>query len=281
VTEFPTSDRQDAVPREALPRAGRHLVAASVPAAFVLVFATGAAAWLPVLMVALIVGRLWAEVFARIQHRPVDPVWLPAAWLFSLLLPAGSPLALAALGLSFGLVFGCYAFGGSGRYLVNPALLGLVFLGIAYPKLLGSAVWLPDAAIGTPAVALTLASFVGAGYLIYVRVAAAPIVAGGLIALVAAAAPNGLMAWSPHLLLGNFALVLAFVSTDPTTRPRTVAGRWVYGALFGALTVVLRSSNPDHPEGTFAALLLPSLCVPLIDRLAGALHRLSRRAKNV
>jgi Na+-transporting NADH:ubiquinone oxidoreductase subunit B len=281
VTETPTNGSHGAARGADLPRAGWHLIGASAPAAAVTVLAAGPVDRLALLVVALVVSRAWAEIFARTRRRPVDPAWLPAAWLFALLLPAGSPLALAALGMSFGLVFGCYAFGGTGRYLVNPALLGLVFLGIAYPDSPGPAAWLAEAAIGTPALASALASLAGAAYLIYARLAAAPVVAGGLAALAAAAAPNGLMTVSPHLVLGNFAFVLAFVATDPTTRPRTVVGRWVYGALFGALTVVLRIRNPDHPEGAFAALLLASLCVPLVDRIAGALRAVRGPAKDV
>ena len=38
-----------------------------------------------------------------------------------------------ALGMSFGMVVGKLIYGGSGRYLVNPALLGLTFLAFSYP----------------------------------------------------------------------------------------------------------------------------------------------------
>jgi Na+-transporting NADH:ubiquinone oxidoreductase subunit B len=262
-------------------------------------FATGTVFWLPLLIACLAVSFGWARLFAKSMGQPIDPGWLPVAWLFSLTLPATAPLGLTAIALSFGLIFGCHAFGGTGRYLVNPALLGIVFLGFGYPALTAPDAMLPGSqalstwalvamngvdaarvqgvelvasfagdelgAIGTPS---AIACLAGAVYLVAVRAASAPIVAGGLLGLIGASAAGASLAWTWQLALGNFAFALAFLATDATTRPATLAGRWIYGALFGALTVVLRTANSAHPEGSWAALLLASLCIPLIDRIA-------------
>ena len=69
-------------------------------------------------------------------------------------------------------------------------------------------------------------------------------------------------------MFGSFAFALAFVATDPTTTPVTRPGRWTFGIAFGALTIVIRMLNPEHPEGTLFALLLASLLTPLADHLA-------------
>ena len=248
---------------------GRHLLIASLPAALIRAYDLGAQsrAWLLMLLCALAVSFGWAAVFARLRGRPVDPVWIPAAWLFSLMLPPTVPLGFAAVVLSFGLVFGCHVFGGSGRYLVNPALLGVVFLAIAYPTVAGT-----DASIGSEVdairIASVIASLIGAVYLVALKQASASIVAGGLIALTAGGALDSEMSWTAHLAAGHFAFALAFVATDPTTRPGTVSGSWVFGALFGLLVVAFRTLNPAHPEGSWAALLLASLFIPLIDHVA-------------
>lgn len=258
--------------------------------------ATGLGFLLPLLAVSLIVSRIWAEVFARLRRRPLDPGWHLTAWLFALLLPATMPPAYAALGLSFGAVFGSHVFGGSGRYLVNPALLGIVFLVLAYPPLTAAGAWLPGADavsswaavnrdglaaaggqgtglgalfLGNEAGALgatsALACLLGAAWLVGARVAAFSVVAAGLAGLAVAAAASDGLPWTWHLALGNFAFLLAFVATDTSVRPTTGGGRIAYGALFGALTVAIRTANPDHPEGTWFALLLAMLCVPLLD----------------
>jgi Na+-transporting NADH:ubiquinone oxidoreductase subunit B len=90
---------------------------------------------LPLLGVVLLVTLFWELLFANRAGHGIDPGWLMTAWLFVLLLPpAVSPL-LAAVGVSFGVVLGGHIFGGSGRYVVSPALLGVLFLSVGYPGL--------------------------------------------------------------------------------------------------------------------------------------------------
>ena len=250
----------------------------------------------PLIGIAVLVSYFWASLFSRARARPLDSGWFVHAWLFSLLLPPTMPPGFAAIALSFGLVFGCHVFGGTGRYLVNPALLAVIFLTFAYPAQLDSMVttWSIIAAggaeaatnsgtslfdaligreagpIGTPSV---VAAFFGALYLVVTRTVSPLIIAAGLAALLLSAAILGALAWPWHLALGNFAFVLAFVATDSSTQPRTITGKLVFGALFGALTVVVRTADPAHPEGTLAALMFASLVIPLIDRLAESRHR--------
>lgn len=260
-------------------------------------FATGAVFWLPLLGIALIVSFAWSCAFARAMHRTIDPVWLPAAWLFSLILPASTPIGTAAIALSFGLVFGCHVFGGTERYLINPALLAIVFLGVGYPALAAPDAVLPggvalstwsviaatsvepaqlqgigllDAAIGDEIGAIgttsAIASLVGAAYLIGVRAAAPLIVVGGLLGLIAAGMIGASVPWAWHLAIGNFAFALAFVATDSTICPATRPAQLLYGGLFGAVVIAMRIADPAHPEGTWSALLLATLCIPLIER---------------
>lgn len=94
--------------------------------------------YLPVFFLALGVSAFWEALFATTRHKPLGEGVLLTPWLFSLMLPAGVPLAQAALGISFGVVVGKLIYGGSGRYLVSPALLGVVFLLIAYPAVFTS-----------------------------------------------------------------------------------------------------------------------------------------------
>ena len=110
---------------------------------FLLSIAVGASFFVPLLITVAVTSRAWAEVFSRVRGREIDEGWFLSAWLYVLLLPATLPLHYAALGFSFGAVFGCYVFGGTGRYIVNPALLGLAFISISYPDLFAQNQWLP------------------------------------------------------------------------------------------------------------------------------------------
>jgi hypothetical protein len=105
--------------------------------------ALGASFIVPLLVSVALASRFWAVVFSRTRRRPIDPGWFVSAWLFSLLVPATLPLHYAVIGYSFGAIFGCYVFGGSGRYIVNPALLGVAFLSISYPDLFAHDRYLP------------------------------------------------------------------------------------------------------------------------------------------
>jgi Na+-transporting NADH:ubiquinone oxidoreductase subunit B len=109
--------------------------------------------FLPVIAVALAVGAFWEVLFARLRKKPVDEGLLAIAWLFALMLPATVPMYQVALGMTFGIVIGKLIFGGSGRYLLSPALLGLVFLVFSYPNLLsGEGAWVPLAGYDQPTV---------------------------------------------------------------------------------------------------------------------------------
>jgi Na+-transporting NADH:ubiquinone oxidoreductase subunit B len=233
------------------------------------VLLTGTAHMAPRLGLALIVSLSWAFLFARLRDRPLDPGWLYSGWMFILLMPAAVPMPLLCLGLSFGLLFGCHVFGGTGRYFVNPVALGGVFLLISYPVAMNLD-WLPggeELTTWPPGAVLAAACMAGALLLVLLRLASWQILAGGLIGMLATALLFDSMPWYWQPLLGNFAFVLAFLATDPTTTPETRAGRWALGLAFGAITVAIRMLNPEHPEGSLFGLLLASALAPLIDHL--------------
>ena len=115
----------------------------------------GAAYFLPVYLVTLVVGGFWEVLFAQVRGREVNEGFLVTSLLFALILPPTIPLWQAALGISFGVVIAKEVFGGTGRNFVNPALAGRAFLYFAYPaQNSGDTVWVAvDAVSGaTPAV---------------------------------------------------------------------------------------------------------------------------------
>lgn len=273
---------------------GRHLRAEGMAAAGQTVFGdfvAGVGAFMPLLAVALAVSLAWGAVFARLRDRSLDPAWFLSAWLFVLLCPHDLPLAGVVAGVSFGVVFGLHVFGGTGRYLVSPALLGAVFIQLAYPGWFDGAAWLTSGQGGWPlfvgfeagpfATTSEVLSLLGATILVYFGAASWRIIAGGVVgALLMASLPGALPLGYEHLLLGQLMFCLAFVATDPSAAATTRSGRWIYGALIGALTVLFRVADPAHPEGTLLACLAAALFAPLIDTLVIRLqvYRYSRRA---
>ena len=271
-------------------------------------FFIGLLYFLPILLVTLAIAMFWDIVFSTVRRRPVDEGMLATVWLFALIMPANAPLLRVGFGITFGYVVGKLIYGGSGRYLVCPALLGYAFLLFAYPDLLfGESAWVPVPGVErTPALELAAAGGVeavqragytpwdlflgarpgsigatsvlgcllGAVYLVFTGAASWRIMLGALLGMIGTVALfNGIagddvvfqIPWTWHLIIGGFAFGVVFFATDPVTAAMTNPGRWVYGALVGLLTVVIRVTNPSYNEGVLFAVLLASLFSPVID----------------
>lgn len=98
--------------------------------------------FLPIYLTTLIVGGLWEVLFATVRNHEVNEGFLVTSMLYTLTMPPEMPLWMVALGISFGVVIGKEAFGGTGKNFLNPALTGRAFLYFAYPaEISGDQVW--------------------------------------------------------------------------------------------------------------------------------------------
>lgn len=121
----------------------------------------------------------------------------------------------------------------------------------------------------------TLACLLGAAFLIYTRIASWRIMGGVFLGMVGTSLllnaigsdTNAMFAmpWHWHLVLGGFAFGMVFMATDPVSAAHTDLGRWIFGALIGFMTVIIRVINPAYPEGIMLAILFANLIAPLID----------------
>ncbi len=69
------------------------------------------------------------------------------------------------------------------------------------------------------------------------------------------------------LLGGSFLFAAFFMITDPVSASQsTDTGRWIYGAMFGILTVLIRTFS-TWVEGVTFAILLANMFAPLLDTL--------------
>ena len=68
-----------------------------------------------------------------------------------------------------------------------------------------------------------------------------------------------------HFVLGGFAFGTVFMATDPVSASMTETGKWFYGGLIGAMTILIRAINPAFPEGIMLAILFGNVFAPLID----------------
>ena len=263
----------------------------------------GLAYFIPLYITVFGAGILFEIWFASVRGHEVNEGFFVTSILFTLTLPANTPLWMAAVGIIFGVVIGKEVFGGTGKNFLNPALTGRAFLYFAYPaQMSGDAVWvavdgytratpLGNAAIGADygvewwdafvgmmpgsfGETSTLAIGIAGLILLATRIASWRVMAGVLLGMVVTASlfnlissSNPMFAMTPlwHLVLGGFAFGMVFMATDPVSAAMTNTGRWIYGLMIGLMCVLIRVVNPAFPEGMMLAILFGNLFAPLID----------------
>lgn len=136
-----------------------------------------------------------------------------------------------------------------------------------------------DAFFGNQAGAIgetsTFAILIGGIFLLVTGIASWRIVVGSIAGMVATSLlfnaigsstnPMFAMPFWWHFVLGGFAFGTFFMATDPVTAAVTNRGRYIFGALIGVMTVLIRVVNPAFPEGIMLAILFANIFAPLID----------------
>lgn len=89
---------------------------------------------LAVIAVSYAFGGLVEVAFSVGRKKPLYEGFLVTGLIFPLILPPTIPLWMVALGVIFGVFFGKEVFGGTARNIFNPALVGRVFLSLAFPE---------------------------------------------------------------------------------------------------------------------------------------------------
>lgn len=137
----------------------------------------------------------------------------------------------------------------------------------------------------------TLAILLGACVLLVTRIASWRIMLGVFLGMVATAMlfnaigsdsnPAFATPWYWHFVLGGFAFGMVYMATDPVSASMTNTGKWIFGALIGFMTVLIRVVNPAYPEGIMLAILFANLFAPLIDYFVVKANIARRRARGV
>lgn len=136
----------------------------------------------------------------------------------------------------------------------------------------------------------TFAILLGAIVLLWTRIASWRIMLGVCLGMIATSTlfnligsdtnPMFAMPWYWHFVVGGFAFGMVFMATDPVSASMTNQGRWIFGALIGLMTVLIRVVNPAFPEGIMLAILFANLFAPLIDHFFVQAN-IKRRVKRV
>lgn len=109
------------------------VVWAMTPAMFASIYLYG---WRAVVVILLSyvfgVGTEW--VFAAVRKEEINEGAFVTCMIYPLILPPTLPLWMVPIGIVFGILFGKEAFGGTGKNIFNPAMLGRLFVALAFPS---------------------------------------------------------------------------------------------------------------------------------------------------
>lgn len=108
------------------------VIIAAAPAAIASIYFYGWRA-VAIILVSYICGGIAEVVFSIIRKEEITEGFLVTGLLFPLTLPPTIPLWMVAVGVVVGVILGKAVFGGTGKNVFNPALVGRVFLIITFP----------------------------------------------------------------------------------------------------------------------------------------------------
>ncbi|MGL4779285.1 MAG: RnfABCDGE type electron transport complex subunit D [Bacteroidales bacterium] len=213
-------------------------------------------------------------------------------------LPSNIPLWIVVIGALVAIGVGKMSFGGLGNNILNPALVGRVFLLISFPVQMTT--WpIADATnrftsldVETGATPLSLIKF-GASDQVNLWDAITGMISGsmGEISVIALLLGLFYMLWKKiitwhvpvsifagvvvlslvtglnplvQLATGGLMLGAIFMATDYVTSPMSHKGMLIYGFMIGAITIIIRKFGA-YPEGVSFAILLMNAATPLIN----------------
>jgi len=137
----------------------------------------------------------------------------------------------------------------------------------------------------------TLAILLGAVILLVTRIASWRIMLGVFLGMCAMSTllnqlgsesnPAFATPWYWHFVLGGFAFGMVYMAIDPVSASMTNIGKWIFGAMIGVMTVIIRVVNPAYPEGIMLAILFANLFAPLIDYYVVKANIARRRGRGV
>jgi len=253
-------------------------------------------------LISVICAFLVEIIFSKFRKKPFDRFFIITPLLFTLLLPPTATLWMAAIGSTFGVFFGKAVFGGLGKNVFNPALLGRLFLSFAFPPLMLTN-WVDPATnelitAATPLnilnrnlefpythLQLLLGNVPGsagetfrigiilAGFLLIIFKVIdwkIPVVYVGTVFVINLA---GNMLDSSRfsdpvlsILTGALLLGAFFLATDPVTSPVFSYSKIFYGIGLGIITVIIRNFGAFN-EGVMFAIILMNAVSPLLDSM--------------
>lgn len=226
---------------------------------------------LALLIPALAIVLIWDAVFAALRRRPLAPLGVTTAVVFTVLAPLDASIWQQFVVLSIGTALGELVFGGRGFGFLSAPAVALALWVLSFPSV----------PLAAPSLAVSIATVPGAVVLLGMGLLSWRLAVSFLLVLLVLVWLNGHGITLETVLLPLFALT--FLIADPNASSATQMGRIVQGALAALLVTVFNPATMDlvSTEALVFAALLASLAAPLIDQGAMAINVWQRRARGV
>ncbi len=252
------------------------------------------------IIVSYITGGIIEVLFALVRKKDIEEGFLVTGLIFPLVLPPNTPLWVVAVGIAFGVVFGKELFGGTGRNIFNPALVGRLFITISFPQIMTSSYKLPfvdGVTSATPLVLFKTSHTLTPWFQLLFGATAGSmgetfrigIIIGGLFLILTRTTDWRIpifyigtilgLSWIGHifipdkiasplfqLLTGGLLFGAFFMATDPVTSPFTRSGKVIFGLGIGIFTLLIRVFS-GYAEGVMFSIILMNGFTPLIDHI--------------
>ncbi|HEY8542905.1 MAG TPA: RnfABCDGE type electron transport complex subunit D [Pseudothermotoga sp.] len=243
-------------------------------------------------------GIFTEYVMEKQKKKPVSEAVLVTCSLLLLSLPPSTPWWIAVIGSFFGVFFAKELYGGFGRNIFNPAIVGRLFIYISFPVAMTSKWLLPKVDVLTSATPLDLLRngqavdlknlFLGvrpgsigescipliiaaAIYLVLTKTANFRIIISTFSSATILTILLNMAGIGPSplamLLSGSFLFVTVFMATDPVTAPKKKISQWIYGVIIGVCTVLIRNFSL-FSEGTSFGVLIGNTFASLLDEIS-------------
>jgi Na+-transporting NADH:ubiquinone oxidoreductase subunit B/electron transport complex protein RnfD len=274
-------------------------IIALVPSAAASIYFFGLQA-IKIIVVSYVAGGIVEVLFAFIRKKEIEEGFLVTGLIFPLTLPPSTPLWVVAVGVIFGTIFGKELFGGTGRNIFNPALVGRLFITIGFPEIMTTSWVLPLSHAVTSATPLvvykssqTIPAFLnlllgttagsmgetfrigiilGGLFLMFSRVSNWRIPITYLLSVFILSwigntfLPEKIAPPLFQILSGGLLFGAMFMATDPVTSPYTKTGKLIFGIMAGLFTVLIRAFS-GFTEGVMFSIVLMNGFTPLIDHI--------------
>lgn len=248
--------------------------------------------FVPLMVILVAVGStlvtefIFSAIFFKQTDSVADGSAIITGILLSFTIAPFTPLYVVAFGGAMAVLFGKLLWGGVGRNMFNPALVGREFMAIFFPAVMTSrSIWYDKTAVNMPELNLIGDKFFD--QLIYKasgaigEYSALLLVAGGIFLLIRRRIswhiPTALLvaftalllifstytSYSIQFSLGGLLLGAIFMATDMPSSASTKYGKLYYGAMIGIVAIICILNDVKYEYMSYSILLLNAFVHPV------------------